>query len=85
MGTSSWGTPSTGALSGVQLATTWLAISALDAAPARMTMSPPPAEVPTMPPPRAVAMRAKRATPAPAAPTTGPSRMTMSPDPRWTS
>jgi hypothetical protein len=54
-------------------------------APSRMTMSPPPAEPPVMPPPRAVAMRAKRATPVPPTPTTGPLRMTMSLDRRWSS
>ncbi len=55
-------------------------------APMRMTMSPPPSEVPVMPPPRAVAMRAKRATPTTLpTPGNGPLRMTMSIDRRWSS
>jgi hypothetical protein len=53
-------------------------------APMRMTMSPPPSGAPVMPPPRAVAMRAKRAVSVPT-PGNGPLRMTMSIDRRWSS
>lgn len=60
-----------------------LATRALAAlAPARMTMSPPPSAPPVMPPPRAVAMRARRALSLPT-PGNGPLRMTMSLDRRW--